>query len=694
LKGLLTPEHAPVEPFKITCVTCRARLAVRNESLIGQILACPKCGSMVQVAPPAVGSVSDASASGIVLGAAAVAPANASLASATFDDVAEAASDAPAVSPPPPPPPAAPRAPRQPASVAPTAAGWSTTKLAVFAAVSAVAGSALVAGAISFLRSPPDAAPPLVAEDSPAADAPTDPRIDDPIDAPPEVQSNPSDEASVEPAPPAAPPEDNPFAAPSESAAASATNDAASGSSPPAVPTPPGAEAAVIPKADPPAPAVDAAAPRLRIDPLELDPEGMDLSTLTRGRAADSLAASQLDKAPAPVVVASAAPAEAGPMAPPDAAPPDLRFEPAGPPSNIAELLERRLPAVTIESMPLCRFLNFASNLSGMPVSVSPDELQLAAVSAATPVTVDAKNATIEELLASALGPLRLAASVDGPHIVLRRRSQDKRRELAYPVDDLAADDAELQRLAGWVQDLVAPETWKAHGGAGVLTIDGATLRIDNSERSGFETILLLERYRVARGLQPRSKYPPALLSAGAAVGKLRERMQGPATFTFTQPTPLRAVAAWWQEELETAILIDWPALAGERTWPQSRITASAMNEPWGAALAKALAPLGLGWRAVDGRTIEMTSLGKIRTEPQLAIYRLTSSSSGAAAMSGDDLLARVAAAAEAEGAAAGGAAYYDAAHRVLLVRQPAAVQRRLADGLGAAGFLDDAAGD
>ncbi len=41
-----------VELFKITCVTCRAGLSVRNESIIGQIIACPQCGSMVQVVSP------------------------------------------------------------------------------------------------------------------------------------------------------------------------------------------------------------------------------------------------------------------------------------------------------------------------------------------------------------------------------------------------------------------------------------------------------------------------------------------------------------------------------------------------------------------------------------------------------------------------------------------------------------------
>ncbi|MFO7905527.1 MAG: hypothetical protein R6U98_22880 [Pirellulaceae bacterium] len=41
-----------MESFSITCTTCRARLRVRDESAIGQILACPKCGSMVLVEAP------------------------------------------------------------------------------------------------------------------------------------------------------------------------------------------------------------------------------------------------------------------------------------------------------------------------------------------------------------------------------------------------------------------------------------------------------------------------------------------------------------------------------------------------------------------------------------------------------------------------------------------------------------------
>jgi hypothetical protein len=41
-----------MELFAVSCTTCQARLKVRDPAAIGKILACPKCGSMVQVVAP------------------------------------------------------------------------------------------------------------------------------------------------------------------------------------------------------------------------------------------------------------------------------------------------------------------------------------------------------------------------------------------------------------------------------------------------------------------------------------------------------------------------------------------------------------------------------------------------------------------------------------------------------------------
>jgi len=44
--------HQAMTLFSISCETCSARLKVRSVRALGQIIACPKCGSMLQVVPP------------------------------------------------------------------------------------------------------------------------------------------------------------------------------------------------------------------------------------------------------------------------------------------------------------------------------------------------------------------------------------------------------------------------------------------------------------------------------------------------------------------------------------------------------------------------------------------------------------------------------------------------------------------
>ncbi|MCE9605969.1 MAG: hypothetical protein K8U03_13825 [Planctomycetia bacterium] len=41
-----------MELFSVACITCRAKIKVRSMSAIGQVLACPRCGGMVEISPP------------------------------------------------------------------------------------------------------------------------------------------------------------------------------------------------------------------------------------------------------------------------------------------------------------------------------------------------------------------------------------------------------------------------------------------------------------------------------------------------------------------------------------------------------------------------------------------------------------------------------------------------------------------
>jgi hypothetical protein len=552
-----------------------------------------------------------------------------------------------------------------------SARGLSTTNLIAIGIGSALAGSALVAGVLTLLR--PEATEPAVvptaAAAAAAAPAPGAAAAhDEVVPAPPANDAVPSvadkavtDADAVNPLitePPAAvetatPPEALqvvPIETPIATASASPIAEVEA------------AEAAAVNDAD---------APRLRIDPLDLDPEGIDLATLLHGDSKppiDSVAMSDLEQAPEPVDSDAPANEEAG--AGPIELPEGGRVAEGAeiePPAASAILLARRLPAVKATQMPLALFIDFATGLSAVPVSVPVDELQLAAASSSSAVSVDLKDATLEQMLAEGLRPLRLEPKVVDGQIVLRRSGAGGRRQLAYPVDDLISGDA--KELAAWGARFVTPEAWQAGGGDGRLDADGTTLRVDAGERVGFATILFLEQYRVACGLPPKSKYPAALLKSRSAKGELAVRLAAPATFTFTRPTALRDLIHWWQQEADLAILVDWPALTQSRLAPHSRVTASIAGKPWSEALSTVLEPLGLGWRHVDKWTIEISTLAKLQSEPMLELYGLANAAGSRSA----DALTKVKALSGGKGDAV-----FDAKHGVLIVRGPATMQRDL----------------
>lgn len=610
---------------------------------------------------------------------------------------------------------AEPTPPPAPATLPPVASRWAAWKFPAMIAGGAIAGAAIVASALTLLSG--DEPTPTVAANTNAAAPVTASPTADPttvgVKAPPA--------APVEP-PPASPAGENQTAAATADAAANIertaddpfaespteqTADAELETREPAAdksdataatePTVSDAADETPPAVDAPPPAPKETAsveqPKLRIDPLEIDPEGLNLSTLYNGPPKDPIAASQLPGEEEGVELSVPAAHEA----PPDDAPPAEAPQAAGavrrdeqavgaPAGNVATLLARKTPELRIQNMPLCRLLDLSVQLSGVPVSVAPDQLRLAAVSAGQPATADVKDATIEEFLAAALKPLRLQPVVVDDQIVLIRGGNNPRSERAFPIDDLAGDPAAVEQLVANIQKLVAPESWQAAGGGGTIAVDGKQLKIDTGEAIQYEVLLLLERSRAALGLSPRSKYPAALVGADAAPVALAERLGAPATFTFSQYTPLREIFRHWQEEMQVAVLVDWPALTDLRLWPNTRIACSAADKPWDAALDEVLTPLGLAWRPIDKRTIEITTQEKATSAPLLEIYRLNAE----ALASFDDLAGELEQVVAAAGipADAGMANVIVAEQALLIARQPATGQRVIAAWLTEKGLL------
>ncbi len=625
-----------MELFKITCVTCHAGLSVRNASIVGQIVACPKCGSMVEVAPPP--PTGDSAQQPAVVEPVEVAP-------TVFDEATAPHPDA--VS--------------QTVTVTVAKTKLMAWSMAVLVVGSVAVGSVLIGGdpeeqnnpAVSDVSETSKLASPAV-DDSPAPIAAATVELPSAGNEP--TESVLPDTSTVDPVTPVA---------------------ETSSSGLQAMPVEEVIEDLLTESPEPATKPV-AETPRLarRFDPLDFDPESLDLQSLDEGAASDDSTENIEGEAVAQTEITSHAAEEIATSTLPivrRGADPGIDFSKG----DAREQLAQRYPGIDFKAMPLHDFLQMISQLSGAPVNVSPVQLLMAGISPRKSVALRAEDITLDEALVRVLQPLRLQHEVQGPNVVIVHRNALKTREITYPVDDLVDTVTSVEQIGEWVEQLVAPSTWSALEGAGTIEVLGDSLRIVQREPIHYQTLIFLEQLRLARGILPRSKYPVAKLVGTSPTASSLGRLDATALFTFSRETTLREVFEHWQRELDMPLLVDWKSVADLELWPQSRIVC-AVNRSWHAALTDVLEPLGLGWRAAAGGAIEIAAGEQIRSKPQLELYRLRVEDEAAWTELLAELRGRFLAESRANASSADEKILVDPQGGVLLVLLPAEAQREL----------------
>jgi hypothetical protein len=642
-------------------------LKIRSTDVIGQIHACPKCGSMVQIVRPAgwdpnaaataeqPSAVGDAALS-LSTTASVIIPASA------MDDLAAAAAalDAPAF--------------EVPIEIAPSSAlppadfdklspGKAGSTVLMWAAGGVIA--AFIVGGLAWAVWPggsekaPDPSPSAVAtSDHQAASEqtvepkPAIPSVDQPKAKAKDADAVPS-KAEVTPATQTAIPKPaaEPVAVDSAMKTAKPTEPVAATPSPVAVkidkanatdspkaattrPATTDAAPAPTPKAAESASKAPDHSPVLKFDPLDFDVDrlGSNAKASSDSTASTSSIPNKPPAEPTNGVASASAVVDQGeqPVVA-DATPLRVvnngvmvrRGPPGdGSPRAAGQLLATRVKSFQVTDMPLVRFIDTLSGVAGIGITLDPIALEQVGISPQATVSVNVQDAPLQAIMHDALAQRRLDVAEHGgqPRVVLPKAEEP--HSIDYDVKDLAAgkDAAVIGQL---IERFVAPSAWKSAGGKGTLQAGGTTLHIEQSDAVRRQVVIFCERLRLARGLTIQSKYPAAMLSVESPYQRLSAKLGEHTTFTFLPWTRLADVARNWQELNGLMVLVDWSALAEAELGPSSPVACSANDRPWQESLDGVLEPLGLGWWAVNEETIQITSLAALEKIQRIEFYNV-----------------------------------------------------------------------
>lgn len=353
--------------------------------------------------------------------------------------------------------------------------------------------------------------------------------------------------------------------------------------------------------------------PVLKFDPLDFNSMKLNATSTTpsttrvtsvsesSGDAAGKVMADEAARLDSDAVAAPAkVPAITVRLGPTDDAPP--------PPRDVAKQLSLPVAGFDGAAMPLSQLVDIVADMADLPITLDPVALETVGVSPRDAAAVNVQNVTLEKVLRDALASRHLDLIERDGQLVIAKPNSDRQRPVDYEVKDLiAAGETDAAAIGALIQKFVAPASWKT-GGAGTVRVEGTKLHVEQADGVQYQILIFCERLRIARGLPTRSRYPVARLSTDSSYAKLAAQLSRETTFTYLPWTRLDNVTKQWQDSSGVTVLVDWAALASTDLSPSSPLACSTLNRPWSETWDKILAPVGLGWWAVDGETIQITT--------------------------------------------------------------------------------------
>ena len=235
-------------------------------------------------------------------------------------------------------------------------------------------------------------------------------------------------------------------------------------------------------------------------------------------------------------------------------------------------------------------------------------------------------------VLQTVLSARGLVAVVENGHVLVTSPPDHREtlRQRPYTVSDLTGEDpAAVAELAGLLEKLVAPDSWRSNGGRGTIEPKRDALLVVQTAEIHHPILVFCEKLRNARGRPLRSRQDPDRFTLATRQARGRHVLSRSVSVNFHEATPLVEILAHLGRLAEADVLIDRLALSAAGLTDQADATLKVRDQPLAVALQQLLKPMGLAYRAIDPQTLQVTTRKAVAARLELEFYPVAELLSG-----------------------------------------------------------------
>lgn len=287
-------------------------------------------------------------------------------------------------------------------------------------------------------------------------------------------------------------------------------------------------------------------------------------------------------------------------------------------PVNIEGGLSFTVPEIDIANpIPLNQFLEFLGTLGNIPFTFDFESLELTNLGHTAGVQHNSSNQTIEQILMAVLNPLQLTFQIEDGHVlILAQAHTDPTINTTVYKQNLANTPQDEETVAT-LSDIINTLLATADSQIAKPIADNETTEIFHLEISGNNRTQDKVRQLLARISDPLT---------GTGSYELRSWAQYQKTFTmnFSKGAPLLQVLIYLNSNSGLQLQANWKNLWQSGWTPKSQVKIATADEPLQDCLEQILTKVGLSYIARANGVLEITTAEHALAANQIGLYDIS----------------------------------------------------------------------
>lgn len=293
---------------------------------------------------------------------------------------------------------------------------------------------------------------------------------------------------------------------------------------------------------------------------------------------------------------------------------------------KVEETLELFVPGMKFESpVHLQRILRDLSSLSGLPITIDARSIAASGKLPNPKVKFDKSNASLKETLEDLLASLEMQYTMDGNGISVGVFPGSEKTQKTFDFPDLIALNPESRlQLISEIQVLIAPESWVAENEPASITVKDNQIVVNCSESVQNQLEELLTKLNASLKLKTDPSDPTAIKTLASKWKKLESELAQNSQLKQSVQSDLTVFLERLRENTGITTIPDFNALLSDGWGPQTSIPGNVVETTMQRTIEELTRSMNLTYTAVDGKTLMITTYDRAAQLIDLEVYALS----------------------------------------------------------------------